>query len=97
MELRPDQIIIRPVITEKSTRLRKEFNQYTFEVHPDTNKREVRKAVERLFGVKTVACNIIRRKGKFKRTRLSAGYRPDTKKAVVTLAKGETIKFFEGF
>jgi large subunit ribosomal protein L23 len=73
------------------------MNKYAFEVNPLSNKTEVRKAVEKMFGVKVLSCNMVTRKGKYKRTRTNAGFKSDTKKAVVTLAKDAKIDFFEGF
>lgn len=88
-------VIIRPVVTEKSTRLM-EQNQYVFEVAPDATKTQIRQAVEQIFKVKVTAVNTVRIKGKLKRQGRFVGRRPDRKKAVVTLAKGDRIEIFEG-
>lgn len=88
-------IIVRPVITEKSMAL-VEQNKYTFIVHPDANKTEIKKAVEELFKVKVLAVNTLRRQGKRKRVRRVPGMTPATKRAVVTLRPGDKIEIFEG-
>jgi len=88
-------IIIRPVITEKSMALL-EQNKYTFIVHPDANKTEIKKAVEELFKVKVLKVNTLIRRGKQKRVRRVLGMTPTTKRAVVTLRPGDKIEIFEG-
>ena len=89
-------ILIRPVISEKSYGLQDEFNKYTFIVAPDANKTEVRLAVEEVFGVKVTGVNTVNRRGKRRRTRVGWGKRPDTKRASVTLAEGDRIDIFGG-
>jgi len=91
----PRDIIIRPIITEKSAMLR-EFGQYVFEVAPDSNKLEIKKAVEELFKVHVEKVRVINVKPKPKRVRLAPGYTRRWKKAIVTLKEGEHIPFFEG-
>ncbi|MCX7779991.1 MAG: 50S ribosomal protein L23 [Negativicutes bacterium] len=88
-------ILIRPVITEKTTAMMQD-NKYTFIVPLQANKVEIRQAVEKLFKVKVEAVNTIRVEGKIKRMGRTAGKRPDYKKAIVKLAPGERIEFFEG-
>lgn len=88
-------VILRPVITEKSSRLM-ENNQYTFEVHRDANKIQIRKAVEEIFKVKVLRVNTINVKSKPKRLGAFLGRSRSWKKAIVTLAPGERIEFFEG-
>ena len=88
-------IIIRPVITEKSSRLM-EQNKYTFEVHPKANKIMVRDAVTELFKVKVVKVSTIYVRPKPKRMGAFLGKSRSWKKAVVTVAAGERIEFFEG-
>ncbi|MGQ9496867.1 MAG: 50S ribosomal protein L23 [Desulfotomaculales bacterium] len=88
-------VIIRPVVTEKSMALL-EQNKYTFFVYPDANKTEIKKAVEELFKVKVLKVNTIRRRGKQKRVRRVVGLTPETKRAVVTLRPGDKIEIFEG-
>ena len=89
------ELIRRPVITEKATLL-SEYNQVTFEVPVDANKHEIKTAVEELFKVKVTAVNTIRSKGKTKRFRGQLGRRVDSKKAIVTLAEGDTIDVATG-
>ena len=88
-------VILAPVITEKST-LVSEFNQVTFRVRLEATKPEIKTAVERLFGVKVNAVNTIRVRGKVKRNRGRLGKRPDYKKAIVSLAEGESIDITTG-
>jgi len=89
------EIIRAPLITEKSTLL-SEYNQVTFLVAPDASKPEIKAAVEDLFKVKVTAVNTIVRKGKAKRFRGRPGRRIDTKKAIVTLAEGQSIDVTTG-
>ena len=92
----PRDVILAPVISEKSYGLLEE-NKYTFLVHPDSNKTEIKIAVEKIFGVKVTAVNTINRKGKRKRTRYGYGKRKDTKRAIVTLsADTKPIEIFGG-
>jgi len=89
------EVLRAPVITEKSTAI-SEHNQIVFRVAMDATKPEIRAAVEDLFGVKVTAVNTLRQKGKVKRFRGRPGRRPDTKKAVVSLAEGESIDVTSG-
>lgn len=93
----PRTVIIKPVVSEKSYDLIN-AGVYTFIVAPDANKIEIRHAVESIFGVNVVKVNTLNRPGKRKRNRGKAtfGKRADTKRAVVTLATGQTIPIFEG-
>jgi large subunit ribosomal protein L23 len=88
-------VLIRPVVTEKTTAMMQD-NKYTFIVPLKANKVEIRQAVETLFKVKVEAVNTIRVEGKVKRMGKNVGKRPDYKKAIVKLAPGERIEFFEG-
>ena len=90
-------VILRPVVSEKSYALL-DANTYTFVVHPDANKIEIRQAVEAIFGVRVDKVNTLNRQGKAKRNRKSwtMGRRPATKRAVVTLVDGDHIDLFEG-
>jgi large subunit ribosomal protein L23 len=92
----PRDVIRRPVVSEKSYALLDE-GVYTFVVHSDANKIEIRQAVESVFGVKVLNVNTLNRPGKRKRNRRSFtfGKRPDTKRAIVTLAAGDRIDLFE--
>jgi len=89
-------IIRRPLISEKTTRLKESFNQFTFEVNPDANRIEIRKAVEKIFDVSVAKVRTVRVKGKKKQRGRIVGKRKDWKKAIVTLKPGERIDFFEG-
>lgn len=91
----PRDILIRPLITEKTTAMMQD-NKYTFIVPLKANKIEVRQAVEQIFKVKVLDVNTIRVFGKTKRMGRTQGKRPDYKKAIVKLAPGQTIEFFEG-
>lgn len=96
MSTDPRSIILRPVVSEKSYGLLDE-GVYTFVVHPDATKVAVRDAVESIFNVRVVKVNTLNRKGKRKRNRrtMVQGKRPDTKRAIVTLAAGDRIDLFE--
>ena len=86
-------IIIEPVISEKSYGLMDE-NKYTFIVRPDANKTQIKIAIEKIFEVKVTGVNTINRKGKRKRTRFGYGKRPDSKRAIVSVAEGDRIDIF---
>lgn len=88
-------VIIRPVVTEKSTRLM-ENNQYTFEVAVGANKHQIRDAIEKIFKVTVTGVSTTRLEGKLKRQGRFEGRRPEKKKAIVTLAEGDRIEIFEG-
>ena len=90
----PRDVILAPVVSEKSYSLLDQ-NAYTFEVHPDANKTEIRHAVETIWDVKVLAVNTINRKGKSKRFRYTMGKRRDSKRAIVKLAEGDKIEIFE--
>jgi large subunit ribosomal protein L23 len=89
----PRQVIIRPIVSEKSYDLIGD-NRYTFEVAKKTNKIEIAQAVTTIFGVKVLKVNTMSIKGKPKRVRYAKGYTRSWKKAIVTLAEGETIEAF---
>ncbi len=92
----PRDILLAPVVSEKSYGLLDE-GKYTFLVHPDANKTEIKQAVEAVFGVKVGSVNTINRQGKKRRTRVGTGKRKDTKRAVVTLSQeSRTIDVFGG-
>jgi large subunit ribosomal protein L23 len=95
--MEPQQLIRRPLITEKSTRMKESSNTICFEVARDANKIEIARAVTTLFGVKVAHVRVANRKGKTKRMGRFVGRRKDWKKAYVRLAPGEKpIEFFEG-
>jgi large subunit ribosomal protein L23 len=89
------QIVKRALITEKGSVLREKANQYCFEVDLGANKIEIKRAVEAIFKVKVEDVHTLRVHGKVKRLGRSTGRRPDWKRAIVTLAKGETIELFD--
>ena len=89
------QIVLAPVVSEKSYAGTAD-SVYTFKVHPDAHKTQVRQAVEELFEVKVARVNMVTVKSKPKRRGLSRGVRPGWKKAIVRLKPGYTIQFFEG-
>ncbi len=95
IDLRHYDVIVSPVITEKSTML-SEVNQVVFKVAPKATKPEIKAAVEALFGVKVTGVNTLVRKGKVKRFKGTKGRQSDVKKAVVTLAEGQSIDVSTG-
>ena len=90
----PRDVIIRPVVSEKSY-AGIESNVYTFLVDPRANKTEIKEAVQSIWKVRVTSVNTLNRQGKVKRRRFSKGKRPDEKRAIVTLAAGDTIEIFE--
>jgi large subunit ribosomal protein L23 len=95
MMLVDQDVVRRPLITEKSERGREASQHYAFEVHSDATKIQVKNAVEKLFGVHVTAIRTAIVRGKNKRVGRSMGRRPNWKKAIVTLKEGETIPLFE--
>jgi large subunit ribosomal protein L23 len=95
-EMHVYEILKRPVLTEKSNYQADALHRYTFEVHPRANKHQVREAVEQIFNVTVVSVNIMGVRGKQRRLGRYLGRTPDWKKAVVTVAPGQSISFFEG-
>ena len=91
----PRDVILEPVVSEKSYDLIQDFNTYTFIVDPRTNKTEIRQAVEAIFDVRVLSVNTINRRGKRKRTGYVVGRRKNTKRALVKLAVGDSIDIFE--
>jgi large subunit ribosomal protein L23 len=91
--INPRDVLVKPVVSEKSYGLLDE-GKYTFVVSPDANKTEIRLAVEAVFGVKVTNVNTLNRPGKRRRTRYGWGKRPDSKRAIVTLAEGDRIDIF---
>jgi len=91
----PRDVILKPVVSEKSYGLL-DNGVYTFVVHPDSNKSEIKIAIEAIFNVTVTKVNTLNRKGKRKRRRQFYGTRPDTKRAIVTLKDGDRIDLFEG-
>ncbi len=89
-------MIIRPVVTEKTTEQKEGDNQITFEVNPKTNRIEVKRAIENIFNVKVETVRTMNVKGKVKRRGRVIGKRKNWKKAIVTLMPGQRIDFFDG-
>jgi len=92
--MNPYQIIIRPLITEKNTKLM-ELNKYSFEVERNASKPEIKKAVEHIFKVTVSQVHTMNVRGKLRRRGREMGYTKDWKKAIVTLADGSRIDLFE--
>jgi large subunit ribosomal protein L23 len=95
VSLHPNEVLLAPVVSEKSYSLITD-RKYTFKVHKDAHKTQVRQAVEELFGVRVQAVNIVKVQSKPKRRGMIRGRKPGWKKAVVQLREGETIEIFEG-
>ena len=90
----PRSILLAPVVSEKSYGMIAERGKYTFKVHPRAHKTQVRQAVEQIFDVTVTSVNISKVPAKPKRRGMTAGTRPGWKKAVVTVAEGQTIEAF---
>ena len=95
MSLDPREILIAPVVSEKSYSLI-EDNKYSFRVHEKAHKTQIRQAVEELFGVKVEGVNVLRVQAKPKRRGMVRGVKPGWKKAIVQLREGDSIEIFEG-
>ena len=95
MSLHPNEVLIAPVVSEKSYSLI-EDRKYSFRVHADAHKTQVRQAVEQLFDVKVIKVNIVHVKAKPKQRNFIKGVRPGWKKAIVQLREGDSIDIFEG-
>ena len=93
--MEPGQVVLAPIVSEKSYS-GTSVGKYTFRVHEDAHKTQIRQAVEQLFDVKVASVNIIKVQAKPKRRGMIRGVRPGWKKAVVQLKPGNTIEFFEG-
>ena len=90
------RILIRPIITEKGSILKEKDNKYIFEVARDSNKLEIKSAVEKMFNVTVVDVRTMNIRGKMKRLGVHKGRRPNWKKAIVTLKKDDKLSLFEG-
>jgi large subunit ribosomal protein L23 len=95
MSLEARQVLIAPVVSEKSYSLI-EANKYSFRVHPDAHRTQIRQAVEELFDVSVVRVNVLKVQSKPKRRGLTRGVKPGWKKAIVELREGDKIEIFEG-
>ena len=89
------KVIKRPMITERGSTMRETHNQYLFQVDPAANKLEIKQAIEHFFGVKVTQVRTANYRGKIKRMGRFSGKRADWKKAIVTLAEGDTIDLFD--
>ena len=96
MSLHPNEVLLAPVVSEKSYAQIEASNTYSFRIHPDAHKTQVRQAVEELFAVHVENVNILKVQPKPKRRGASKGIRPGWKKAIVQVREGETIEIFEG-
>lgn len=94
LDLRPYQILLRPLVTEKGTHQSSRYNAYAFQVNPIATKDQIKVAVEELFQVRVEAVRTMNRKGKKRRSRTGVGSLPSWKKAVVTLNDEDKIEFF---
>ncbi len=90
------QVILKPLLSEKGTRLKEEANQYVFRVAKTANKVEIKQAIEQLFKVTVLQVRSVRMQGKVKRLGRFQGRQPNWKKAIVTLKAGESIELYEG-
>ena len=95
MSLHPNQVLLAPVVSEKSYSLITD-RKYTFRVHADAHKTQIRQAVEELFEVEVASVNVVKVQSKPKRRGLIKGRRPGWKKAIVQLKEGHEIEIFEG-
>ncbi|MBA3735649.1 MAG: 50S ribosomal protein L23 [Actinobacteria bacterium] len=96
MSLHPNEVLLAPVVSEKSYAQIEASNTYSFRIHPDAHKTQVRQAVEELFNVKVLRVNVSMVQSKPKRRGLYRGRRPGWKKAIVQLKPGDSIEIFEG-
>ena len=95
MSLHPNEVLLAPVVSEKSYGLI-EQHKYVFRVHPDAHRTQVRQAVEELFSVHVESVNVLKVQPKPKRRGLIKGVKPGWKKAIVQIREGESIEIFEG-
>ena len=95
MSLHPNEILLAPVVSEKSYSLIGE-GKYVFRIHPDAHRTQVRQAVEQLFDVHVEGVNVLKVQAKPKRRGMQKGVKPGWKKAIVQLREGETIEIFQG-
>jgi large subunit ribosomal protein L23 len=96
MSLHPNEVLLAPVVSEKSYAQIEATNTYSFRVHPDAHKTQVRQAVEELFDVKVLRVNISKVQSKPKRRGVHKGRKPGWKKAIVQLRQGDSIEIFTG-
>jgi large subunit ribosomal protein L23 len=96
VSLHPNEVLLAPLVSEKSYAQIEASNTYSFRIHPDAHKTQVRQAVEELFGVKVLRVNVSKVQAKPKRRGLQRGKKPGWKKAIVQLQPGDSIEIFEG-
>ena len=96
MSLHPNEVLLAPVVSEKSYEQIEADHKYSFRVHSDAHKTQIRQAVEELFDVHVLAVNVIQVRSKPKRRGLVRGRKPGWKKAIVQIRPGESIEIFEG-
>jgi large subunit ribosomal protein L23 len=96
MSLHPNEVLLAPVVSEKSYAQIESNNTYSFRIHPDAHKTQVRQAVEELFNVKVLRVNIAMVQSKPKRRGMHKGRKPGWKKALVQLKPGDSIEIFQG-
>ncbi len=96
MSRMPEEIIVRPLVTEKTSEIQFDENKYTFEVAPDANKPEIRRAIEQLFEVRVRKVRTMNYRGKKRRRGQQVGRTKHWKKAIVELVEGDSIDVFEG-
>lgn len=92
----PNRIVVRPVVTEKSSAAYAARKEYAFEAHPQATKPQIREAIERLFGVRVERVRTLQQRAKRRTRGRTQGTRPRWKKAYVTLHEGDSIEIFEG-
>ena len=88
--------VVRPIVTEKSSAAYQERGEYTFQVHPEATKPQIKRAIEELFGVHVTGVWTSQQRGRTRRMGRITGRRPNWKKAIVKLREGDTIEIFEG-
>ena len=96
MSLHPNEVLLAPVVSEKSYAQIEQTNTYSFRIHPDAHKTQVRQAVEELFDVTVLRVNVLKVQSKPKRRGMHRGTKPGWKKAIVQLKPGDTIEIFGG-
>jgi large subunit ribosomal protein L23 len=96
MSLHPNEVLLAPVVSEKSYAQIEETNTYSFRIHPDAHKTQVRQAVEELFDVRVLRVNFAMVQAKPKRRGFHKGTKPGWKKALVQLKPGDSIEIFQG-
>ncbi len=96
MTAEPRRVLKRPILTERTTELKRDRHQVVFEVYRDATKPEIKAAVEKAFKVKVLAVNTMVGHGKVKKVRQFTSKKPNWKKAIVTLREGDNIEVFEG-